>query len=174
MNTPEPFFKTSRSKSNLDLNSIYYKYLNNQSFRGFYYDSDEKSYGIVLEFGKYLNGRINLFAQMAKGNMNIIEYQILCDTYSFDTIAYDKILINSSNYKSSLLIPREGQIDLPKNLEFSVQILTRNSVYLKFMNSEKYTAPINSFKGGLVLAREHRPLNEQAETATVERDILTY
>ena len=156
------------------MNSLYYKYLNNQSFRGFYYDSEDKSYGIVLEFGKYLNGRINLFAQVAQRNMNIIEYQIQCDTFSFDTIAYDRVLITSSNYKSSLLIPEDGNLELPEKLEFSVQILTRNSVYIRFMNAHEFTAPISSFRGGLVLAREVPAFRKEFEISATQSDLYNY
>lgn len=169
----ENLFKASSSKTTPDPDSLYYKYLNNQSFRGFYYDSEDKSYGIVLEFGKYLNGRLNLHAQVAEGNMNILEYQIQCDTFSINTIAYDKILINSSNFKSRLTLPETGSLELPEILEFSVQVLTRNSVYIRFMNADQYTSPINSYKGGLVLAREHQAEKTHIESPIIESDIYT-
>ena len=156
-----------------DKDSIYYKYLNNQSFRGFYYDSDDRSYGIVLEFGKNLSGTLNLYAQVIQGNMNTLEYQIQCDTFSVDTLAYDKILINSSNYRGELLKPETGDLDIPETLEFSVQVLTRNSVYIRFLNHGGFTAPISSFKGGLVLAREHRALTIEEETDVVASALYT-
>ncbi|MBN1952709.1 MAG: hypothetical protein JW801_16020 [Bacteroidales bacterium] len=152
--------------------ALYFKYLNNQSFRGFYYDTDDRSYGIALEFGKNLKGTLNLFAQVMQGNMNIIEYQIRCNAFSVDTLAYDKVLINSKNYSGKLQLPNNGTLDIPEVLEFSVQILTRNSVYIRFLNHEAFTPPISSFKGGLVLAREHRASQIEEEPYSVESDFF--
>ena len=160
----------TRSKPVVNEDSVYYKYLNNQSFRGFYYDSEERSYGIVLEFGRNLRGTLNLFAQVIQGNMKTLEYQIECDSFSVDTIAYDKILINSSNYRGLLLVPETGDLIIPETLEFSIQVLTRNSVYIRFLNHEQFTAPISSFKGGLVLAREHRASQTNEQTVSVGSD----
>lgn len=162
----------SRSKPFSDNDSLYHKYLNNQSFRGFYYDTDDRSYGIALEFGKNLNGTLNLFAQVIQGNMNIIEYQIQCDAFSVDTLAYDKVLINSRNYRGKLILPVSGQLNIPEVLEFSVHVLSRNSVYIRFLNHEAFTPPISSFKGGLVLAREHRASQTDERTIAVDSDIF--
>lgn len=162
----------TKSKPFSNEDSLFYKYLNNQSFRGFYYDSNDKSYGIVLEFGKNLRGTLNLFAQAIQGNISIIEYHIHCDTFTVDTLAYDKILINSKNYEAKLLLPKTGNLDIPETLEFSVQVLTRNSVYIRFLNHEEFTAPISSFKGGLVLASEHRASKTENTTLSVNSDII--
>jgi hypothetical protein len=161
-----------KSKPTTDHDSLYYKYLNNQSFRGFYYDSAERSYGIVLEFGKNLSGKLNLYAQVVQGNINIIEYQVQCNTFSVETLAYDKVLINSKNYRGKLLAPTSDELKIPEVVEFTVQVLTRNSIYIRFLNHEEFTAPINSLKGGLVLAREQRESSTEEMTQTVESDIF--
>jgi hypothetical protein len=167
----KPLMIRSKSLSNND--TLYLKYLDNQSFRGFYYDSEDRSYGIVLEFGKNMTGKMNLFAQVLQGNISVIEYRIQCDTFSIETLAYDKILIHSSAYKGKLLVPDKGVLKVPETLEFTVQVLTRNAVYIQFRNHEAFTAPISSFKGGLVLALDQRASRTEEETEILQSAVFT-
>jgi hypothetical protein len=136
-------------------NEIYTKYLYNKSFRGFYYDVNEKSYGIVLEFSPNHPESLTLFAQEAQSGSTVIEYAIHSHLFRIEQLAYDKILISAIECENELLFPEDTLLNIPKTVEFTIQVLTRHSIYLRFLNHTLYTPPISSFQGGLILSRDY-------------------
>jgi hypothetical protein len=140
--------------SHFSENEFYLKYLQNSSFRGFYYDTNDRSYGIVLQFSQNNHSKLGLYALEAEGMLSIMEYRISSDAFLIDSVAYDKVLISTNKYKIESVTSNAGVIKLPKKMEFTIQLLTRNSFYIRFLDSEQYSSPIRSFKGGLVLAKE--------------------
>lgn len=133
---------------------FYTKYLLNSSFRGFYYDTNDRSYGISLQFLSTGYSTLNLYAVESKGSLSVIEYRISSKAFAMEAVAYDKVLIVAEEFQVESILPESLIIQMPKKLEFTLQLLTRNSLFIRFLDSEKYTSPIKSFKGGLVLARE--------------------
>ena len=134
---------------------IYSKYLYNNTFRGFYYDAEDTSYGIVLSFINDQTDSLNLFAQESKSGTIITEYTIYSENFHIEQKAYDKLLILAKSYEKEILVQDEGMMEIPSVVEFTLQVLTRNSIYLRFLNHVLFTPPISSFKGGLVLSRDH-------------------
>ncbi len=147
---------------------IYSKYLYNKLFRGFYYDSEDKSYGIILSFLKGNTDSLNLYAQESKSGTVTLDYRIHTDIFTLDQLAYDKVLISATSFDREVLIPEKGSLDFPKIVEFTIQVLTRNSIYLRFLNHELFTPPISSFQGGLVLSREHHSTKKNKSKLEVE------
>lgn len=147
--------QTGLSKLNNNDSNIFFKYLSNHLFRGFYYDSDERCYGIVLSFPQEQPESFDLYAQESKAGKTSVEYKIHSNMFYTEQTAYDKVLISSSFHIEELLSVDGKNPKIPENVEFTIQVLTRNSIYLRFLNPELYTSPISSFKGGLVLSREN-------------------
>jgi hypothetical protein len=139
--------------SHFSENEFYNKYLKNSSFRGFYYDINEKSYGIVLHFPQDDQRKLILNAIESDGILPVVEYQISTDIFLVDVIAYDKVLITTAKY--SLQAPVKDALKVPRKLEFTLQLLTRNTLFIRFTESDKYTSAVKSLKGGLVLSREN-------------------
>ena len=148
-------------------NEFFNKYLRSGSFRGFYYDANERSYGIVLEFSHNHKTRLSLYAKELEGMVSIREYHIVSDVFVIENVAYDKVLVSTSQYKIEAVMPNNGPVKLPVNLEFTLQLLTRHSFFIRFLSSDQYGSPIGSFKGGLVLSRETNqdPEEEMEESA---------
>ncbi len=147
---------------------LYFKYLHNKLFRGFYYDSDEKSYGIVLSFSQDQTESFNLFAQESKSGTIIMEYKIHSGIFTIEQIAYDKVLISSTSHTEEIMTPEGRMPEIPKVIEFTILVLTRNSIYLRFLNHELYSSPISSFKGGLVLSLDHQYTHRNTSKIEVE------
>jgi hypothetical protein len=135
-------------------NEFYIKYLRASSFRGFYYDSNDRSYGIVLQFLQNNQSRLNLYAIETEGMFSVVEYRISSEVFLIESVAYDKVLIMTNKYKITSASPASVVIKMPQKIEFTLQLLTRNSFFIRFLDSDQYASPINSFKSGLVLARE--------------------
>jgi hypothetical protein len=137
--------------------NIFYKnYLYNNSFRGFWFDSGEKSYGIVLSFRQDNASVLNLYAQDLNGQMSIVKYLIKSDAFSIEPIAYDKVRIAITNYEAKLLLPKHGKFHAPEVIEFTLQVLSHNSMYIQFIDYQLFTSPIDKLRFGLVLAREQQ------------------
>ena len=135
-------------------NTFYNKYLYNNSFRGFWFDSGEKSFGIVLSFEQNKASALNLYAQDLDGQMTVIKYMIKSDSFSIESIAHDKVQIIIPEFKTNLLLPRIGEVQVPDSIEFTLQILSHNSVYIQFLDYQLFSSPIDKLRFGLVLARE--------------------
>lgn len=135
-------------------NKFYKKYLHNKSFRGFWFDSGEKSYGIVLSFKQENASVLNLYAQDVNGQMSMVKYLIRSDSFSLEPITHDKIRVEITDFETTLLLPEDGDIHVPEAIVFTLQMLTNNSVYIQFTDYELFTTPINKLRFGLVLARE--------------------
>lgn len=147
---------------------LYFNYLQNRSFRGFYYDSDDISYGIVLSFKNAQTESFDLYAQESKAGKINLEYKIHSGTFSLEQMAYDKVLLSTASHNEDILTPDGKLPKTPEIIEFTIQILTRNSIYLRFLNHELYTSPISSFKGGLVLSRYTEYTSKQPQKIEVE------
>lgn len=135
-------------------NKFYKNYLYNKSFRGFWFDSGEKSYGILLSFKQNSTGVLNLYAQDINGQMSIVKYQIKSDSFSIEPIAHDKVQIAITDFETKMLLPQQGNVDVPDLIEFTIQVLSHNSVYIQFIDYQLFASPINKLRFGLVLARE--------------------
>ncbi|MBA7518551.1 hypothetical protein ES705_10622 [subsurface metagenome] len=146
----------TESKRPAAVNNKFFKiHLYKNSFRGFWYDAYEKSYGIKLSFMGNNSGLLNLYAQDAEGNMVVFEYRIKSNAINIDQISYDKVLISTSEYDKELIEPQAGSLKVPPYIEFTLQLLSHNSVYIQFTDYSLYSPPINKLRRGLVLAREH-------------------
>ena len=143
-------------KSIFQKNDFLNKYLYNRSFRGFWFDSGEKSYGIVLSFEENQTSALNLYAKDMDGQMIVIKYLIKSDSFSIEPIANDKVQITITEFNTKLLFPRIGGVQVPDSIEFTLQILSHNSVYIQFLNYRLFSSPIDKLRFGLVLARESR------------------
>jgi hypothetical protein len=143
-------------------------YLMNSALYGFYYDSNNKSYGISLQFLSTGNSRMNLYAVESQGSLSVIEYRISSNDFSIDSVAYDKVLITATDFNVESILPISLTVQLPTRLAFTLQLLTRNSLYIKFSDSDQYTSPIKSIKGGLILAREQTEYLNQPFEAVYE------
>lgn len=151
---------------------IYNNYLHKRHFRGFYYDSEDKSYGIVLSFSQKGQNSMNLFAQESQAGNVLVEYRINCASFTMEQLAYDKVMISASAHKQHMLVPNDGILQVPQVVQFTLQILTRSSIYLKFINHEQFTRPISSFQGGLVLSLDMQPVHENSQKIRVEANKL--
>jgi len=150
---------------------IYTIYLNNKSFRGFYYDINDKSYGIVLSFSSQDRlESLNLFAQVSQSGATIVEYNIHSRSFLIEQIAYDKVQISATSCNKELILPESGELSIPEVVEFTIQVLTRNSIYLRFLNHESFTPPINSFRGGLVLSHDHLHSPQYPSKITIKEE----
>jgi hypothetical protein len=129
-------------------------YLSNSDFHGYYYDSNDKSYGITLQFRSTGYNIMNLYAIESLGNLSVIEYRIGANDFSIESVAYDKVLITADQYHVESIIPSSQIVQMPQKIEFTLQLMTRHSLFIRFLDSEKYPSPIRAFKSGLVLARE--------------------
>jgi hypothetical protein len=135
-------------------NEFFNKYLCSGSFRGFYYDANERSFGITLQFPNNHKTKLSIYAKELQGIVSITEYHIVSRVFVIENVAYDKVLISTSKYIIESALPGTNAVKLPACLEFTLQLLTRNSLFIRFLSSDQYGTPIGSFKGGLVLARE--------------------
>jgi hypothetical protein len=135
-------------------NTFYKEHLYNNSFRGFWFDSGEKSYGIILSFRQKHSGVLSIFAQDFRGKHTVSKYIIESDSFSMESIAYDKVQISISEYTTNSIPAAEYQIKVPEVIEFTLQVLSHNSVYIQFMDYQLFTSPINKLRFGLVLASE--------------------
>jgi len=140
-------------------NKFYKNYLHNNSFRGFWFDSGEKSYGIVIDFKQNSTGVLNLYAQDFNGQMSMVKYLIKSDSFSIEPIAHDKVRITISDFETKLLLPKQGDLQLPEVIEFTLQVLSHNSVYIQFTDYQFFTSPIDKLRFGLVLAREPKNIS---------------
>jgi hypothetical protein len=140
-------------------NKFYKNYLHNNSFRGFWFDSGEKSYGIVLSFKQNSRGVLNIYAQDYNGQMSMIKYLIRSDSFSLETIAHDKVRIVITDFEITMLLPKKGNVLAPEIIEFTLQVLSHNSVYIQFPDYQLFTTPINKLRFGLVLAREQNHIS---------------
>lgn len=140
-------------------NKFYKNYLYNNSFRGFWFDSGEKSYGIVLNFKHNRTRVLSLYAQDFNGQMSIVKYLIKSDSFSIESIAHDKVQIAITDFETKLLLPKQGEIHVPEIIEFTLQVLSHNSVYIQFLDYQLFTSPINKLRFGLVLARELKQIS---------------
>ena len=165
-------FKNKLTITDTDINyhdiELYFKYLQNKLFRGFYYDSDDISYGIVLSFKNEQTESFDLYAQESKAGKINLEYKIHSETFALEQMAYDKILLSTDSHNEEILTPEGKLPNTPEIIELTIQVLTRNSIYLRFMNHELYTSPISSFKGGLVLSRYTEYTSRQPQKIEVE------
>lgn len=143
-----------REETVFQKNKFYKKYLHNNSFRGFWFDSEEKSYGIVLSFKQENASVLNLYAQDVNGQMSMVKYLIRSDSFSLEPIAHDKIRVEIPDFETILLLPEDGDIHVPEVIVFTLQMLSNNSVYIQFTDYELFTTPIDKLRFGLVLARE--------------------
>lgn len=139
-------------ESGLQETDFFHTNLKGKTFRGFWYDHDEESYGIILAFGKDTEGKLSLFAQDSRGGSSLMEYKIESDSFSLERIANDKVLINLRLYKSELLGRSKPDLHLPQNIEFTLYLLSQNSIYIQFINHKLFSPPINKLGFGLVLA----------------------
>lgn len=137
-------------------NKFFRAHLYRNSFRGFWYDTDERSYGIKLSFSEKNASLLNFYAEDAKGEMTMFEYQIKSDTIRIDQISYDKVIVSTSEYKAKLIEPKGAELKIPSNIEFSLQLLSHNSIYIQFSDCFSYSPPVNKLHRGLVLAREYK------------------
>ena len=99
----------SSSVDNRDI-ELYTKYLYNKSFRGFYYDTDEKSYGIVLRFSPVHPESLTLYAQESKAGSTIFEYTIHSKLFLIEQMAYDKVLVSAVSCEKSASFKSSGKI----------------------------------------------------------------
>jgi hypothetical protein len=146
-----------QEESVLQENIFYNDFLYNNSFHGFWYDSGEKSYGIVLNFRSRAAGMLKLYAQDSNGDISVVKYSIKSEAYSIEPIAYDKVLISFTDFETKLIIPRQGEVEVPEKIEFTLQLLSHHSIYIQFTDYQLFTTPINKLRFGLVLAREINP-----------------
>ena len=137
-------------------NKFFRAHLYKNSFRGFWYDTYERSYGIKLCFNEKNTSMLNLYARDAKGEMTVFEYEIKSDTFRIDQISYDKVIVSTSEFKSKLIEPSGDTLNVPANIEFTLQLLSHNSIYIQFTDCSMYSPPINKLQRGLVLAREFK------------------
>lgn len=142
-------------------NKFYKKYLYNNSFRGFWFDSGEKSYGIVLSFKQNETSVLSLYAQDFNGQLSVVKYLIKSDSFSIEPITHDKIQIAITDFETNLLMPRKGNVQVPEIIEFTLQVLSHNSIYIQFIDYQLFTTPINKLRFGLVLAREPKQLSKK-------------
>jgi len=140
---------------------IFNIYLLNKHFRGFYYDSDDRSYGIVLSLSS--SGNLKLFAQETKSGSTLSEFRLQADNFYIEQTAYDKIIVSAAVSGKNTYITNNTGLELPEKMEFSIQILSRNSIYIRFLSPELFTPPISSFRIGLVLSREHHAVENKIE-----------
>ena len=154
MNTQISVIILEQEESVFQKNEFYKKYLHKNSFRGFWFDSGEKSYGIVLSFKQENASVLNLYAQDTNGQMSMIKYLIHSDSFSLEAIAHDKIRIEITDFETKLLLPEKGDMYVPEVIVFTLQMLSHNSVYIQFTDYELFTSPIDKLRFGLVLARE--------------------
>jgi hypothetical protein len=134
-------------------NEFYNKYLKNSSLRGFYFDCDDRSCGIVMQFLEG-NDKISIHAIESVGNYPVTDYLIIASSLLIECVAYDRVLLSTSRYRIENISTQSNSIKIPSTLEFTLQMMTRNALFIRFINSEQYDAPIRSLKGGLVLSRE--------------------
>ncbi len=135
-------------------NKFFKTHLYKNSFRGFWYDTYERSYGIKLSFSEKNASMLNFYAEDARGEMTVFEYDIKSDTIRIDQISYDKVIVSTSDYQAKLIEPEGAELKLPSNIEFTLQLLSHNSIYIQFSDCMMYSPPINKLHRGLVLARE--------------------
>lgn len=146
---------TRQSPSSISFeNDFYLRYLKGFKFRGFWYDHQEKSYGITLSFHREDSSRLSLFAQDRFQTSKLNEYCLESDTFFLDQIAYDKILISLSVFRLYRESEPDADLSFPSTIEFSMQLLSQNSFYLQFLNHKQYSPPINKLRFGIVLARD--------------------
>ncbi len=144
------------SKNSVPVKNTFFKiHLYKNSFRGFWYDTYDRSYGIKLSFSDKNTSMLNLYAQDARGKMTVFEYEIKSNAIHIDQISYDKVIISTSKYDTVLTEPKGAVLKIPPYIEFTLQLLSHNSVYIQFTDYSMYSPPIKNLKRGLVLAREH-------------------
>jgi hypothetical protein len=137
-------------------NKFFRAHLFRNSFHGFWYDTYERSYGIKLSFGEKNGGMLNFYAEDARGKTTMFKYEVKSDTIRLDQISYDKVIVSTSDYKAKLIEPKGEELKLPSNIEFSLQLLSHNSIYVHFSDCMMYSPPVNKLQRGLVLAREYK------------------
>ncbi len=137
-------------------NELFTKYLSNSTFRGFYYDAENKSYGLSIHFSAGRDNELIISAIESQCGISISQYEIVSKSYSIESMAYDKVLISVRNYKivHGIRMKADADIQLPAIVEFVLLLLSRDSMFIYFPNPELYASPIKSIKGGLVLSRE--------------------
>ncbi|MGD2033475.1 MAG: hypothetical protein PVF73_00350 [Bacteroidales bacterium] len=137
-------------------NRFFRAHLYKNSFRGFWYDTGERSYGIKLSFAEQNTSLLKLYAQDSKGEAAVFEYEIKSDDLHIGQISNDKVVISTSDYKARLIEPSGAVLKIPPYIEFTLQLLSHNSVFIQFHDYNMYSPPINHLARGLVLAREHK------------------
>jgi hypothetical protein len=150
---------------------FFHNYLDNSVFYGYYYDHNERSYGISLHFHEGYS-KINLFARECQENISVIEYKINSSDFSLEAISHDKVRITAYKFLVESIIPETLVITMPDQLIFTLHILTYNSCYIKFTESEKYASPIFLFRNGLVLSREVRKYENTAIDENVKTELF--
>lgn len=139
------------------LNSAFFKaHLFRNSFRGFWYDTFQRSYGIKLSFQNKNKSLLCLYMQDTRGEMTVFEYEIRSNEIQIGQIRNDKVIISTSAYTVKLIQPKNTRLKTPVNIEFTLQLLSHNSIYIHFTDYSLYSPPINHLRRGLVLARENK------------------
>lgn len=139
-------------ESGLNENDFFHVNLKGKTFRGFWYDYNEESYGIILAFKKDTESKLSLFAQDSCGGSSRMEYKIESDSFSLEQIGHDKVLIGIRLYKTECTAGSESKLRLPEYIEFTLYSLSQNSMYIQFLNHKLFSPPINKLRFGLVLA----------------------
>lgn len=135
-------------------NNFYQKNLKGKTFRGFWYDQSEKSYGIILDFNFDKERNLCLFAQDIMAGSALIEYRIISKSFAIEQISYDKVLLTLNLFQSDYTSEKRSELRLPEVIEFTLHLLSQNSVYIQFVNHRQFSPPINKLRFGLVLAKE--------------------
>jgi hypothetical protein len=167
---PDDLF-VDKFDSHFSENEFYLKYLKNTSLRGFYYDNHERSFGLILQFLNTNHTRLSMQVLESDGLLPVMEYSIHSHSFIIDSVAYDKILISTSRYNLEKITPSATEIRLPNKIEFTLQLLTRNTFFIRFLDSEQFASPIRLIKGGLVLAKETVQLKEELSRSIVSTGI---
>ncbi len=124
--------------------------LQQHTFKGFYYDHDEKNYELILNCNPYEAG-ITLTATETHGYTKVAEYSLKAHSYRVEPISQDKVGIDLTAV--TIECKSDGPLpNLPACFSISLHLLSPKSIFLSFRHYDQLPLPLNTFGRGLILS----------------------